>query len=591
MRKISNILLWVLLPAMMLLVGCNDSDMPNPENTHAFLRMYVYVPHNMAGTRAYTGDVAADRASENIINSMKIWIFENSTGNILLYKNETDFNLASDGRKEILFNLSEEDDAALLAKLKTENYQVDVYVMVNDASLGLTLAETTTRTTLDELTFDGQYFGLSAGANGWVSSPTSDGLPMSGVLKSVVVSQPSENFFVVKTLHILRAVSKVRFVFSRLTGINDVAITNVSMKAKGEAHTGIPKVEYVFNDNLPQVDTNGNFQDLRIAKIDDTTGYYNSSDGFTNNVINFGSLTTTQIKESTVPHKLAWNGTVDAQTYDDYVNDAVTDGTATELARAYLHESGKQLEVKIYYQIEGENKSVTLTMDATGDFVRNHTWTIYAYFMKGKLYVQPTVLPWIAAHDRYHFSTQGSANMKWSKYLRYDVDKDASTWTDTYVAIAFQTNQLVYPTTPRSPLIILETLNNEDLRLQVDNDSFRFIKVTLGGDDGTTELSREVFGQSIEIPYSEEQVTTAFYLVPVDNNENPTNPYANVTLEQVNYVGPPVNIPFNHTLPGEENHTTIRFFNCTSTTYMANENNIKVNGNTQPYNYWNEENN
>ena len=107
MRKISNILLWVLLPAMMLLVGCNDSDMPNPENTHAFLKMYVYVPHNMAGTRAYTGDVAADRENESVINSMKIWIFENSSGNILLYRNETDFSLASDGKKEILFSLSE----------------------------------------------------------------------------------------------------------------------------------------------------------------------------------------------------------------------------------------------------------------------------------------------------------------------------------------------------------------------------------------------------------------------------------------------------------------------------------------------------
>ena len=56
----------------------------------------------------------------------------------------------------------------------------------------------------------------------------------------------------------------------------------------------------------------------------------------------------------------------------------------------YLRESDKQLAGKITYTIDGgEPQTADFAMQQAGDFKRNHTWIVYAYYAgAGKLQVQ-----------------------------------------------------------------------------------------------------------------------------------------------------------------------------------------------------------
>ena len=75
----------------------------------------------------------------------------------------------------------------------------------------------------------------------------------------------------------------------------------------------------------------------------------------------------------------------------------------------YLRESDKQLAGTITYQIgEAEPKTVDFAMQQAGDFRRNHTWIVYAYYAgAGKLQVQSLyVKEWSTKeinHDLYNW--------------------------------------------------------------------------------------------------------------------------------------------------------------------------------------------
>jgi hypothetical protein len=76
----------------------------------------------------------------------------------------------------------------------------------------------------------------------------------------------------------------------------------------------------------------------------------------------------------------------DAQEYENLINGA----NLTVNGPIYLRESDKQLAGTITYTIAGgEPQSVGFQMQQAGDFSRNHTWIVYAYYAgSGKLQVQ-----------------------------------------------------------------------------------------------------------------------------------------------------------------------------------------------------------
>jgi hypothetical protein len=80
-----------------------------------------------------------------------------------------------------------------------------------------------------------------------------------------------------------------------------------------------------------------------------------------------------------------------AQEYEDMINAAVTAGYLKQIGLTYLRESDKQLTGTITYTYsEGGNnhsESIDFSMAAPGDFLRNHSWIVYIYFMGAKIHV------------------------------------------------------------------------------------------------------------------------------------------------------------------------------------------------------------
>jgi hypothetical protein len=158
----------------------------------------------------------------------------------------------------------------------------------------------------------------------------------------------------VSPVQLTRAVSKLRFVFAKTTGQPKVSITSITMNAGM-----IPDEEYLFT--TPQSMTyNANAGELLFTDIDD-------------------------IAETADPTDYIYFNQ-DAQEYENLINGA----NLTVNGPIYLRESDKQLAGTITYTINGvSEQTVDFAMQQAGDFSRNHTWIVYAYYAgSGKLQVQ-----------------------------------------------------------------------------------------------------------------------------------------------------------------------------------------------------------
>ena len=68
----------------------------------------------------------------------------------------------------------------------------------------------------------------------------------------------------------------------------------------------------------------------------------------------------------------------------------------------YLRESDKRLEGTISYSVDNVAQTpVTFKMKDNGDFLRNHSWIVYAYYegLSGMQVVVVDVTPWEEAND------------------------------------------------------------------------------------------------------------------------------------------------------------------------------------------------
>jgi hypothetical protein len=194
-----------------------------------------------------------------------------------------------------------------------------------------------------------------------------DGLPFAGKLTAspVVGDAPTlrvGTLSAVSTVQLTRAVSKLRFVFAKTAGEAKVSITSIKMN-----DYMIPKVEYFFK--TPESMTyNTEAKELLSTTISD-------------------------IAETDDPTKYIYIDQ-EAQAYEDLINGAASKATpeVTVEGPIYLRESDKQLTGTITYTIgEGnpEPQTVPFAMQQAGDFSRNHTWIVYAYYGgSGNLQVQ-----------------------------------------------------------------------------------------------------------------------------------------------------------------------------------------------------------
>ena len=343
---------------MVLLTACSSSeDGGDGVAKHPTLTIYVYSPERPAVPnrhaplrRAETGNVETV-GDESTIHSLQIWVYESENKALVGYLDTEDVTTLNMG-EGATYQLPVSDDFA------SRKPSVNVYVQANvkAANCGVDeLNDATTHTALlDGAKITSTHFGLSP----LVQTVPDEGLPMAGMLsvQPVVGEAPAlrvGTLSKVATVPLTRVVSKLRFVFAKATGEPAIKIKSITMNA-GK----IPDVEYLFQ--TPAVAYNTTEAALLPATITDIAAKDNPTA-----YIYFDQ---------------------EAQAYEDLINGA----GLTVHGPIYLRESDKQLAGTITYQIgEGADQTVNFQMQQAGDFLRNHTWIIYAYYAgSGKLQVQ-----------------------------------------------------------------------------------------------------------------------------------------------------------------------------------------------------------
>ena len=374
------LLQWLLCSILTVLCAACSSGDEAEENgatgvshKQATLAIYVYAPEQAAAkkyaapTRADVGDVDPidNTINEGTIKSLQLWVYESETGNYVGYFSTKDVAALNEGQGTT-YQIPVKDEFAAAKP------SVNVYVLANvthdNCGVG-TLDKNTFRADLLEgAKITGGlsgHFGLEQNTR---TIPT-DGLPFAGKLTAqpVVGDAPTlrvGTLSAVSTVQLTRAVSKLRFVFAKTTGEAKVSIT--SIKINDEM---IPEVEYLFD------------------KPESVTISYNTE------AKELLSTTISDIAQTADPTQFIYTNQT-AQAYENLINGAASKATpeVTVEGPIYLRESDKQLRGTITYTIgEGtpEPQTVNFAMQQAGDFSRNHTWIVYAYYAgSGNLQVQ-----------------------------------------------------------------------------------------------------------------------------------------------------------------------------------------------------------
>ena len=209
------------------------------------LDIYVYAPDKPAITRSDNGNVDADSDNEKKISSLHIWVFRHRDGVLMGYLNPDVTSLSATGNAMYQIVMPDE--------FVTTKPNVDVYVMANVTAAKCDLSaldQSVTRSQLEEILIghknaSDDYYGLTE----LVTTAPTEGLPMSGVLKNQPVYGEAPVLRIgtsehIATLQLVRAVSKMRFVFSKFTGDERTyAVTSITLDGGT-----MPKQEYLFLD-------------------------------------------------------------------------------------------------------------------------------------------------------------------------------------------------------------------------------------------------------------------------------------------------------------------------------------------------------
>ena len=299
--------------------------------------------------------------NEGTIKSLQLWVYESETGNYVGYFSTDDVASLNEG-VGTTYQIPVSDDFA------SKKPYVNVYVMANVTSancgIGTLNKETTRAALLEGAKITGGlsgHFGLEQNTR----TVPDDGLPFAGILtgQPVVGDAPTlrvGTLSAVSTVQLTRAVSKLRFVFAKTVGEATVNIKSIKMSAGM-----IPDEEYLFKTP--------------------TSMTYNTA------AVELLSTAINDIAETADPTQYLYLGQ-EAQEYEDLINEAASKATpeVTVDGPIYLRESDKQLAGTITYKIgTAEPQTVDFAMQQAGDFSRNHTWIVYAYYAgNGNLQVQ-----------------------------------------------------------------------------------------------------------------------------------------------------------------------------------------------------------
>ena len=383
-KEYRHIALWLSSILMLLCTACGGSDsepvgggVNNKPTTHQ-LQINIFTPEHPVVTRSEPVLVNSN-ADENV-NSMDVWVFvSEATTHFTVGKVVGHLSLDIANPSSFVggtYQMSVNEDFV------NELPKVNVYVTANvkPSNTGINLTASSSESAFENAILSGDYFGLTPPLTTQVPS---EGLPMSGLLKNQEINATRTPLLSVTTpVTVVRAVSKIRFIFSRSdTGETDqLHINSITLDAGM-----IPAEEYLFL-NGPYDYTN-NRSNIKGSNYLDAQTLATGLESIT-------------IPTCTYPARYAYDPDdaeqLKGQDYEDLIDKGLTghytEGVYSkgqpyelvELSRFYLRESNQKLKGRIYYTIgnsgEGWPKYTEFEMYEGENFTRNHTWIVYGYF-------------------------------------------------------------------------------------------------------------------------------------------------------------------------------------------------------------------
>ena len=394
---------WMLLLMAVLLTACNGSNEENngsSDEEDCYLEIYVYAPGRPIVTRGDEGEIDPTD-DESKVTSLKIWVFKYADGTPVGYLEADPSLLSATTPRKYLMKLDRD-----FVKNPTN---VDVYVVANaesyvtstDENETIELKESTKRSQLDKAVIGQTSFGISSR----VESVPQEGLPMSAVLRNQPIFGSFPTLHVgednkMATLELTRAVSKLRFVLCRIKEAESTSKKLVSIDGIKLNGNQIPTTSYLMpgtysytgkydSNPITYINEDNKLLSDYIPAVDNPLVYVFD----TQNAQEYENLI-----DAAVNSNLSW-----LQQYGTDKNIAELAGLTEssvmpqlkQIGLTYLRESDKQLggEIKYTY-IEGDNEvsaTAKFTMAAPGDFLRNHSWIVYVYYMDSKIHVLTVV--------------------------------------------------------------------------------------------------------------------------------------------------------------------------------------------------------
>ena len=349
----------ILLPVLLMLcVSCSDDEEVVPK-----LNIYVYAPDRAAITR---GEITPTEKEAPIYN-LQIWVFRSSDPSKLV----ASLTLTTE---EELKGLNEQKSASYSIALRKEERSfadhpepVDIYVLANVLNNnGTNYFETiNTGADIEKAVFDGGHFFnflIPSAYQAATTVPDGKGIPLSGVARGKSVIDRDNVLHVNDAnLKLTRTVSKIRFVASSLdaTDIDPIFIEEINL-----------------NPNLM-------YKKERFFLDDDHPSYWVEGTPFEKKVLLVRGDRNNPVAMIDDPVKYAYSSSMSDEDYEKLINKGVSDGKLTEFGPVYLPESDKRLSGTITFRIGGANRQ-TLTAPfsmTTGNFHRNQTWIVYAYYI------------------------------------------------------------------------------------------------------------------------------------------------------------------------------------------------------------------
>lgn len=351
-------MLWMAVVILPVLSACsNDSaDEPDP-----VLNIYVYTPGNPTPTRS----VSDPTDDEKKVHSLNIWV----------YKSSSDEQLGSLSFSESELNSLNESNSGVYSMPVSRQFAknpepVDVYVLANvstynsGTAIDINISE---KSSIENLLFNGGYYYRFANSTynyTAVSQLSAEGLPMSGVVRGRAVRNINSVLHMTDAnLQLMRAVSKIRFVFS--------SIDNSSAGDAGE---------FVYIDGVT-LDENMFYKSEYLFLNDQYPYFHLGSGTVSTKTTMVPSMGNSYVNRNADPRQYAYVSGMDETDYETKIKQGISEGKLTEAPTVYLPESDKKLTGTISYHLGSDPTTRTARFSMlNGDFRRNQTWIVYAYY-------------------------------------------------------------------------------------------------------------------------------------------------------------------------------------------------------------------